>query len=344
MTKPSVLMVVSKYPPDFGHNTVINNLCKCLNELGCRASIGAFSFENDPPYNIEKIILNKTKLLISGVKYLNFDIIHSHQPRMNYYLLFKKPDKPIVMHVHGSSTKIHDINFKLSMFFFKNRISKTIAVSRSNSEKIKQLVGNIPMEIIYNGVNTEIYTPDLPKTYKKGSPQLLFVSGLRKYKNVETLISIMPKLIKDFPDIYLQIIGDGAEYKNLKTLIEKKKLETKVELAGKIIDEKELRKYYASCDIYISASSLEACPVSPFEAMSCGKPLVLYGISPHQEIIEASNAGLIFNSLDESEICKKIQQVYENKIQFGKDGRSFAIKYSWLSVSKKLLNIYEEIL
>ena len=343
MSKPSVLMVVSKYPPDFGHNTVINNLCKCLNELGYRVAIGAFSFESDPPNNIKKITLNKTKLLTLGVKHLNFDIIHSHQPRVNYYLLFRKSNKPIVMHVHGASSKIHEINFKLSMLFFKNRIQKTIAVSHSNSEKITNLVGKIPIEIIYNGVNTELYIPDLPKDYKKGSPQLLFVSGLRKYKNTNILISIMPKLIQIFPDIHLQIIGNGNEYENLKNLILEKKLETKVELVGKITDEKELRKYYSSCDLYISASSLEACPVSPFEAMSCGKPLVLYGINPHKEIIDASSAGLIFDSLNEDEICKKIHDVYENRMNYGKNGRNFALKHSWLNVSKKLIDVYEEI-
>lgn len=343
MSKPSVLMVISKYPPDFGHNTVINNLCKCLNELGCRTAIGAFSFDSDPPYHIEKIILSKTKLLTSGVNYLNFDVIHSHQPRMNYYLLFKKPEKPIIMHVHGASTKIHEINFKLSMLFFKNRIKKTIAVSNSNSEIITELVGKIPIEIIYNGVNTDIYTPNLPETYKKGSPQLLFVSGLRKYKNANVLISLMPKIMQIFPQVHLQIIGDGVEYENLKNLILEKNLEANVELVGKIIDEKELRQYYASCDLYISASSLEACPVSPFEAMSCGKPLVLYGINPHKEIIEASSAGLIFDSLNEDEICKKIHDAYKNRMNFGKNGRDFAIKHSWQNASKKLIGIYEEI-
>lgn len=344
MLKPSVLMVVAKYPPDFGHNTVINNLCKCLNDLGYRSAIGAFSFESDPPYNIEKVKLSKMKLLTSGVNYLNFDIIHSHQPRMNYYLLFKKSDKPIVMHVHGASKKIHDINFKLSMLFFKNRIQKTIAVSHSNSKKIKELIGNIPIDVIYNGVDSNFYNPTLPIVYKKGSPQLLFVSGLRKYKNAKILISTMPKLLKTFPDAHLQIIGDGDEFENLKILVQEKKLESNVELTGKITNDEELRLRYASCDLYISASSLEACPVSPFEAMSCGKPLVLYGINPHAEIIDESNAGLIFNSLNEDDICKTIQKVFENQTYFGKEARNFALKNSWLHVSKKLLNLYQELL
>jgi len=343
MSKLSVLMVVAKYPPDFGHNTVINNLCKNLNDLGYRAAIGAFSFDSDPPYNIEKVKLNKIKLLISGVDDLNFDIIHSHQPRVNYYLLFRKPHKPIIMHVHGASNTIHNLNYKFSMLLFKNRISKTIAVSHSAATKIKQLIGNITLQVIYNGVDTNFYNPKLISNFKKGSPQLLFVSGLRKYKNTEILISMMPKLLEKLPNAHLQIIGDGNEYETLQNSVKNKKLEKNVKLLGKIIDNEQLRLYYASCDLYISASSLEACPVSPFEAMSCGKPLVLYGIDPHKEIIQSSHAGLVFDSLNTDEICEKIQEVFKNKIYFGKEGRNFVINHSWINVSKLFINLYENL-
>ena len=65
-------MVVAKYPATFGHTSVINYLCKELNKLGYRAAIGAFSFDSDPPFNIEKIKLNKRKLLTTGISYLSF--------------------------------------------------------------------------------------------------------------------------------------------------------------------------------------------------------------------------------------------------------------------------------
>ena len=336
-------MIVAKYPPDFGHNTVINNLCKNLNDLGYRAAIGAFSFDSDPPHNIEKVKLNKTKLLISGVSYLDFDIIHCHQPRVNYYLLFRKPNKPIIMHVHGASSTIHNLNYKLSMLLFKNRITKTIAVSHAAATKIKQLIGNISLQVIYNGVDTDFYNTGLTSNFKKGSPQLLFVSGLRKYKNTIILISMMSKLIEKLPNSHLQIIGDGDEYETLQNFVRNKELEKNVELIGKITDNERLRLHYASCDMYISASSLEACPVSPLEAMSCGKPLLLYGIDSHKEIIEFSHAGLVFNSLNEDEICEKIQEVFKNKIHFGKEGRNFVINHSWINVSKLFINLYENL-
>ena len=68
----SILMVVAKYPATSGHTSVINYLCKELNNLGYKTAIGAFSFDSDPPFNIQKITLSKKKLLMTGISYLNY--------------------------------------------------------------------------------------------------------------------------------------------------------------------------------------------------------------------------------------------------------------------------------
>jgi len=57
MEKPSVIMVVAKYPATYGHTTVINNLCLGLKKLGHKTAVGAFEFESDPPEGVEKIEL-----------------------------------------------------------------------------------------------------------------------------------------------------------------------------------------------------------------------------------------------------------------------------------------------
>ena len=61
-------MVVAKYPATFGHTSVINYLCKELNELGYRAAIGSFSFDSNPPFNIEKIKLPDINQLVRSVQ------------------------------------------------------------------------------------------------------------------------------------------------------------------------------------------------------------------------------------------------------------------------------------
>ena len=189
-------MIVRKYPADFGHTTVINNLCTELKKMGYKAGIGAFHFISSPPKNIEQVKLNKFQLLLHGVKILNYDIIFLHQSFRSYFLLTKKPNKPVILYYHGASNRIQRINFKISMMLYKNRISKIMSVSQAGINQMKKMIGNISANVIYNGVDTNFFNPELPHLYKKGEPQLLFVSALRPYKKASLLIEFMPELLK----------------------------------------------------------------------------------------------------------------------------------------------------
>jgi glycosyltransferase involved in cell wall biosynthesis len=338
----SVLMVVAKYPATFGHTSVINYLCKELNELGYRAAIGAFSFDSDPPFGIEKIKLSKRKLLTTGISYLDFDIIQAHQGRVLYYLCTIKPTKPILFHYHGASNKIQETNFKLVMLIYRNKISKITSVSYAGINQMKRLVKDISAEVIYNGVDTKLFNPDLPTPHKKGTPQLLFVSGLRKYKKTKILIESMPSILEKFPDAHLQIVGEGEDYTVLENIIKEKKLNNRIELIGKI-DHDELIFYYSSCDLYISASTFEVCPVPTLEAMACGKPLALSDIEPHREMINASKAGKIFSKSEPTEISMVVSEVFQDKNNLGILGRKFAESHDWTVISKQMAEIFESV-
>ena len=343
MKSISVIFIVAKYPATYGHTSVINNLCHGLNELGHKTAIGAFSFDSDPPKGVKKVILKKNVLLRSGVASLEYDIIHPHQAQVLYYLLFKKPEKPIVFHYHAASNLIQELNLKSSMKLFKKRISKFISVSKKASHHLEEWAGKCDDVVIYNGVDTKFFHPGLEQPYRKGSPQLLFVSVLRKYKKTVDLISAMPELLKTYPKAHLQIVGNGEDFSRLQNIIKKKNLEKNIEMTGRIDDE-ELRLRYASCDMYVSASTNEHCPVPTFEAMACGRPLVLSELESHMEIINVSKAGLAFSFSDNHDLCQKIINVYENKEVFGKDAIKFVQNHSLQEFSKRVEEIYNKIL
>ena len=335
-------MIVRKYPADFGHTTVINNLCIELKKMGYKAGIGAFDFTSKPPENIEQVKLDKLQLFLHGVKVLNYDVIILHQSYPSYYLLTKKPNKPIILYYHGASNRIQRINFKISMMLYKNKISKIMAVSQAGINQMKKMIGDISANVIYNGVDTNFYHPELPQPFKKGEPQLLFVSALRPYKKASILIESMPELLKKYPMAHLQIVGTGEEKLALESLKKKLKLESNVELTGKI-DDNELKLRYSSCDIYVSASTFEVCPVPTLEAMACGKPLVLFDIEPHQEIIKISNAGKIFSFKKNSDFITILDEVYKNKDSFRTSALKFAKTHDWKTITKQLIEHFENL-
>ena len=329
-------MIVRKYPADFGHTTVINNLCIELQKIGYKAGIGAFHFTSSPPKNIEQVKLNKFQLFLHGIKILDYDFIFLHQSYPSYFLLTRKPDKPVILYYHGASNLVQRINFKISMMLYKNKISKIMSVSKSGINQMKKMIGDISAKVIYNGVDTNFYNSELPQPFKKGAPQLLFVSALRPYKKASFLINSMPDLLKNYPDAHLQIVGTGEEKSSLEDLTKKLKLEKNIELTGQI-DNDELRLRYSSCDVYVSASTFEVCPVPTLEAMACGKPLVLFDIEPHREIIEISNAGKIFSFEKNSNFFNVLDNVYKNKDTFKTSALHFAKNHDWKSITKQLI-------
>ena len=339
MTKGSVLMIKSVYTGVSGHDKVIANISIELQKLGYDVSIGSFSFQHDPPNEIAKINLKKTNLFFNkSIK--KFDIIHTHEALINYYFLFSQ--KPIIYHYHGVNGFLQEINLKFSLFLLAKKFFKIISVSKTGFDYLHNISKNIPIEVIPNGVNTQLFKSNLSKKYDKGNPQLLFVGNMYPSKNIITLINAMPSILKIYPNAHLQIIGYGDSNDELKLAIHQLKLEKNIELVGELSHD-VLKYYYSSCDVYLSASNFEVCPVPTLEAMSCGKPLVLYDINPHREIIELSSAGVLFSKLNKKEISTQIKEVIENKEKYSNNAIIFAKEHDWKNISLQVAKIYEEI-
>jgi glycosyltransferase involved in cell wall biosynthesis len=333
-------MITSKYRKTGGHESVMNNLSVHLSQLGYKVSIGSYSFEAEPPLGISKVRLHRFANFFDSFAHMDNGIIHSHQTQMNYYSLIAK--QPFLFHYHGISSRIQEWNLKICFAMLKRHITKSISVSNSAADQMLNMVGKIPSEVIYNGVDTKLFRPNKARPFKKGDPQLLFVGNLFEYKNIMRLVDLMPSLLRKYPNAYLAIIGHGKQYRNIKSRIEHMGLSQNVELLGQVRHE-ELPPHYASCDAYVSASSLESFDLPSLEAMASGRPVALSDISSHTEIVKTSNAGRLFSLSDDQSIINCIEEVYQKRQSLGDAALKFAVKHDWSSVAKKVSGIYDQI-
>lgn|GEM_PF-2516105 len=144
---------------------------------------------------------------------------------------------------------------------------------------------------------------------KKG---VLYVGRLEKHKRVDFLIDAFAKL--DYSDAKLLIVGGGSAENEIKEKIKKDKLEGKVQLLGRLPDEK-LLLYYNAVDVVATASVHEGFCVPVIESYACGTPFVGTNISALPETIGK------FGSTFEVNDLQGLANALKKYLDFSRDDR-----------------------
>jgi len=339
--KMRVLMMAGRYVIG-GASTVIENLADQLGKKGADVTIGALTFGRIPApgaYEVKTLpVYNISKLK----RFLNsFDIVHNHHPLTNYLALICS--KPFLYHYHGAPDYGKGSLFRFSMLLsikiMKRSFDEVISVSESGARELKRYFGLNDIDVIYNGVDTERFKPGLDERFRKGTPQFLFVGNLYEHKKVEELILALKEVVKGYPKAHLQIVGGGIAYTILNNLIKKLHLQDNVALVGRVSDF-DLSFYYASCDVYVTASRYETFGLPLLEAMACGKPVVASSIPPHVELLNKSKAGITFHIRDLKDLSKKMIRIYEERDRYKNDAIYFAKEHDWSVVAEQVMHIY----
>jgi len=329
-----------------GPSIVIENLAEQLCKKGNEVTLGAFTFQRVPPkakYNVSKLPVYSPLRLRTFLQ--KFDIVHNHHPVMNFLSFFSHG--PFAYHYHGAPDFGKGYLLRFSMFssikLMKHTLDAVIAVSECGHSELKEYFNLENVHVIYNGVNTELFRYGIEEKFRKGNPQFLFVGNLYAHKKVEELIFGMREVLKLFPKALLQIIGKGQMYNKLKALIAELGLEKHVELVGRV-GNCDLPHYYASCDVYVTASRWELFGLPLLEAMACGKPVVASTIPPHMELISRSKAGTTYAKGNVENLCKKMIETYENAEKYRVLATHFAKEHDWALVADRLVKLYNNLL
>jgi len=337
--------MVSGYYGTSGSSTVIENLATALEKKGVDVTIGAFSYKTKPSNSNLKLI----KLPLNNFTQIKhtlsqYDIIHSHHAITNYLsLLFKGP---FIYHYHGAPNTLkeihHKLNMVLSIVLLRTKFTQVIAVSSYGASELRKLkVQNI--KIIYNGVDLNLFKPNLGNLYRIGKPQYLFVGNLYSHKNVGKLIYALKKVKTKYPKATLQIIGEGSTYSSLKNIIQKNGLDENVKLLGSVSNS-QLPYYYSSCDAYVTASHWELFGLPLIEAMACGKPFVASSIPAHLEILEKSSAGLIYQENDIKDLSNKLIKIYQEKNNYITNAINYSKKFDWSYIAEEVYSVYQDLI
>jgi glycosyltransferase involved in cell wall biosynthesis len=144
-----------------------------------------------------------------------------------------------------------------------------------------------------------------------------------RYKGMDTLITTMPRLLRDWPELHLVLAGSGEDRAWLEDLADKNGVERHVHFLSRL-SSAELAACYAACEIFALPSRGEGFGLVFLEAMACGKPVIggAHGGAP--EIIQDGVTGYLVPHGDPMQLATAIQTLLADPVhakEMGARGR-----------------------
>ena len=175
---------------------------------------------------------------------------------------------------------------------------------------------------------------------------LLYLGGFNYRKNVPQVIKAFSKIIHNFEDIDLLIIGRPASAQGieLNALCSKLDLGNRVAWLGFIPDD-DLPNFYRWSEAFIYPSLYEGFGLPVLEAMQFGAPVITSDRASIPEII--GNAGIMINPDSTEEIAgamTKILMDKELRANLTEYGITQAAKFSWEKCADEVLKVYAKVL
>lgn len=233
-------------------------------------------------------------------KILKIPLVYTLHTMYDDYLYYVAP-KPFIPIVKKTS-------HKYAGFLARNATELT-GPSKKVEEFFKSCGIDKDVSVIPNPVELDIFLPHNIDEAKKAAFRkhygisdetmlVCFCGRLGREKSVDVLLEYWAKTVKPEDDMKLLIIGGGPSEEELRELAKSLKIDNMVIFTGKV-EHDELPPYYASCDLYITASLSDTNSISMLEAMATGLP-VLHRYDPLNEgQVKNGINGYIYNSPEE---------------------------------------------
>lgn len=298
----------------------------------------------------------------------DFDLIHTHVTGHSYIffatLVGSLRRIPVVHTTHCPWTTgfrpwwadfLAPINYHLFSRFCFWLTSKVIAITPwelgflQNYGCSKRKISVIPNgvdDIFYKSREKERASLRKKLGVKNNEIIVLFLGRLNPTKGVDVLARAGKELVQKNKDYWFFFVGpDEGMEETVKEII---KDERNMKLLGAIkgIDAKRrLAEMYAAADIFCLPSYREGLPLTLFEAMASGLPIIASPVNGVPYEMQQPENGF-FVPYGEVELLKKrIIELGENKKlreEISKRNRIWAKKYNWNDIFQKVMNLYEE--
>jgi glycosyltransferase involved in cell wall biosynthesis len=226
------------------------------------------------------------------------------------------------------------------------------ALSRHVAQIIEQTYNVAPV-VVNPGVDRNLYKTDanmsaVRNAYGIGeAPLILTVSRLWPTKNIETSMKAFRILLRQVPDAFYMIIGDGPSKDALQRLSLSLGVENRCIFVCDSDVEDRLAIFYSACDVFLFTAIGEPWGLTVLEAMAAGRPVVASSHGGPTEFVEHGRTGMLVDELNPESCATALVQLLQSRSLANEIGARAAIKashYSWEKMALAYDKIYTQAL
>lgn len=193
------------------------------------------------------------------------------------------------------------------------RADRVVAVSRFVADTAMQTLVNMPIQVIYNGIDTDRWRPGNRQRRADEPFRLLYVGSWKKLKGVDLLAPIMRDLGNGFELRYTS--GTTAER-------DRQDMPDNMRDIGRLKSEDAVIAAMQEADALLFPSRSEGFGLVAAEAMACGLPVIAVQASSIPEIVGDGVTGILCRQDDVVMFANAARTLAHDGALFGKISRS----------------------
>ena len=290
-------------------------------------------------------------LIFKKIKLFKPEIIFIHDfsiiPCFFYKFFYKKTKLIFINHTTLKSNNFWKIKLACKLLFF---LDAFVVLNKEDYNSIvkKNKFYSKKIFLIENGININYFSRKIKKNKNKNKNfkigMACRVDGSRPYKLIAQ--SLLDPLIKNL-NIVFSLCGDGSDFSKFKNYLYKNNLRKKV-ILEKFLQNKKLKKWFSSLDLYIQASFGEGMSTSVLQAMSMKIPVIGSKVPGLGDFLKYNKkSGIVFNN-NIKDLAKCIYLFYKMNIikkkkYINNKYKNIVSNYSNLHMNKKYNSLIEKI-
>jgi glycosyltransferase involved in cell wall biosynthesis len=281
------------------------------------------------------------------------DILHTHLYHPNLYGRLGALGlglSGVVAEVHNSYTQVK-FHRRVWNFLLSWATDRVLVGSPQVWQDVRRYDGISPLRLLLLPYGIPLAELDTPLSRKAAREQLGVkglvvgaVGRLEDQKGHSHLLTALPELRREIPDLVVLLVGEGRRHADLRHQVQTLGLQDTVRFLG---TRRDLPEIYRALDLFVQPSLWEGLPLALLKAMGSGLPVVATRVSGSVEVIKDGVNGRLVAPGDPQALARAVLELGrhpEERRRLAKEARcTVAARYSQEAMLRQLEEFYLDL-